>query len=99
MGEPYTTCRWVIVERECHKVNPVALEVPIDGEASARKDKIQCDRYAEENDKCRQNAKSALHVESTDILADDRTFIFKRLSVIRKPESAKKIHSPIHPNR
>ena len=63
-----------MVEGECHKVNPIATKVRIAGETLARKDKIQCDGNAEENDKGWENAESPLQVEPTDVLADRQGF-------------------------
>ena len=63
-----------MIECECYNIEPVAAQVRIASEALAGKDKIESDRYAEENDKGRENAESSLHVETTNVLADRQTF-------------------------
>ena len=56
-----------MVESECHNVNPVATQGRL---TLGPKDKIERDRYAEEDNKGWQNPESSFHIEAAKVLTD-----------------------------
>ena len=69
MAEPIAGRRRVVVESERHNINPVSTQVRIASEP-ARKCKIECDRYGEEEEKGREDSEGSFRVESAEVLAD-----------------------------
>lgn len=67
MSKPVTTRGRVMVESECYNVNPVATQGRI---ILGPKDKIERDRYAEEDNKGWQNPESSFHIEAAKVLTD-----------------------------
>jgi hypothetical protein len=70
----------VVIEGKCNDVNPEVTQRRI---TLGPKDKIERDRYTEEDNKSWQNPESSFHVEPAEVLAIGSAFILKRLSVMR----------------
>src|ERR1700675_3149969 len=77
MSEPHTARLRVAVESECYNVNPVATQGRTTRDF-APKDKIECDRYADEDDKGRQDSEGSFRVESAKVLADRQCLHFQK---------------------